>query len=148
MERITGKKIKVSAHSITIKGESGKTAGVIRNTCKFKELQAGKQMEFFKAVRLGGVWGDSDLMENVVFKDGKMYFLHDLRPVEFYEKMFASNCPQKSCGTNCSKFCNSIYHIAKYVKHITLSWALLMFGMISVFIQKIATTQHKNRKSY
>lgn len=119
MERITGKKIKVSAHSITIKGENGKTAGVIRNTCKFKELQAGKQMEFFKAVRLGGVWGDSDLMENVVFKDGKMYFLHDLRPVEFYEKMFA-NSPEgwesetrrynerKAAAENMAKHCTVI----------------------------------------
>lgn len=89
MERITGKKIKVSAHSITIKGESGKTAGVIRDIRKFKDLRPSEQMDFKKAI--SPVWGKCGLLENVVFKDGKMYFLHDLRPVEFYEKMFASN---------------------------------------------------------
>lgn len=90
MERIRNKTVKVSPRSITVKGENGKTCAVVRNVCKFKDMQTSKQMEFFKIVRACGVWGDPDLMENVIFQNGKMYFLHDLRPIEFYEKVFAN----------------------------------------------------------
>lgn len=89
MERIIGKEIKVSAHSITIRDENGKTRGVIRDIRKFRDLRPREQMDYKKAI--SPVWGKSDLLENVVFHDGEMYFLHNLRPVEFYEKMFANN---------------------------------------------------------
>lgn len=91
MEKIIGKTIKISPRSITIKGENGKTCGVIRNTSKFQGLQANEQMKYWKILRESGIWGDTELMENVIFHDGKMYYLNNLRPLEFYEKYFASS---------------------------------------------------------
>lgn len=90
MERIKNQRVKISPRSITIKTEDGKTAGVVRNTCKFKELQINKQMEFFKILKASGIWG-SGFMDGVVFHDGKLYYLHNLKPLEVYERYFASD---------------------------------------------------------
>lgn len=115
IENIAGKRIKVSQHSITVKDENGKTAGVVRDTCWFQDLQSNKQIDFWKILRESGVWC-ADLIGNVVFCDGKMYYLHDLRPLENYERIFGDNPAgwetetkryneRKAVAENMSRYC-------------------------------------------
>ncbi len=53
-----GKEIKIGKTSITIKGENGKTCGVVRDIKKFIDLQANKQIDYFKLLRKSGIWGN------------------------------------------------------------------------------------------
>ena len=46
-----GKHVKISKGSITIKAENGKTCGVVRNTTSLYDLQANKQMDYYKKIK-------------------------------------------------------------------------------------------------
>lgn len=90
---VENKHIKICKTSITIKNDSGKTAGVIRGICKYKDLQPNKQHDFFSIVRGAGLWGCSlsGVMDAVVCVDNKLYYLHNLKPIEAYTKYFRDN---------------------------------------------------------
>lgn len=79
------KKIKISASSITIKDDAGKTRGVVRNVCKFRDLRPNIQIEYTKILRNTGAWG-SELMKYCLMYDGKLYFLKNLKTIEFHVK--------------------------------------------------------------
>lgn len=55
---IEGKHVKIGKTSITVKNpETGKTCGVVRNICKFSNLQANRMSDYYKKLRDAGVWG-------------------------------------------------------------------------------------------
>ncbi len=90
---INGKHIKIGKTSITVKNpETGKTCGVIRNIRKFVDLQANKQCDYFKQIRASGAWGSGidGLMDCVIIVDDQLYYLHNLKPIEAYNKYFAN----------------------------------------------------------
>lgn len=93
MENLIGKTVKICPHSITVKGDNGKTAGVVRDTCVWKNLPNRTTFEYFKKIKEAGIWG-TNLLENLVFCDNKMYFLHDIGALERYEKYFGDR-PEK-----------------------------------------------------
>lgn len=85
---IANKRVKVSSHSITVKNDDDKICGVVRDVKPYKELRTAEQMDYFKKLKECGIWGDSEFMKYFIICDGKPYYLHNLRPVETYEKMF------------------------------------------------------------
>ena len=79
---LNGHFAKLGPRSITIKDEYAKTRAVIR-AVRFKELYPRDQMPLFKAVRDSGLWG-SGQMDAVYVVDGKLYYLYNKNPDEYY----------------------------------------------------------------
>ena len=87
---IAHERIKLSPRSITVKNTENKTIGVVRGITKFKDLRVSESMKYLPMLRKCGVWG-SGYIDNVIFCDGKMYYLHNLRKDENYYKYFAAD---------------------------------------------------------
>lgn len=87
---IAHERIKLSPRSITVKNTENKTIGVVRGITKFKDLRVSESQKYFQAVKQAGVWCNG-CIDNVIFCDGKMYYLHDLQADENYLKYFASD---------------------------------------------------------
>ena len=91
ISEIENKHIKIGKTSITvINTETNKTCGVVRNICKFKDLQANKQINYTKALRDAGVWGCGidGVIDAVIISENQLYYLHNLKPIETYNKYF------------------------------------------------------------
>lgn len=72
--------VKVGKSSITAKDDNNKTRGVVRNIWKFMDLQANKQINYFRKLRDLKIWGSSRInMDDVVYDDGRIYILRDMR---------------------------------------------------------------------
>lgn len=84
---ISGKHIKIGKTSITVKNpETDKTCGVVNNIRKFHDLQPNKKSDYFKKIK--AVWESriDGLMDCVLIVDDNLYYLDDLKPIEFYKK--------------------------------------------------------------
>ena len=91
ISELKNKHIKIGKTSITVTNtETDKTCGVVRNICKFKDLQANKQIEHFKSLRSAGLWGCgiADIIDAVIIAENRLYYLHNLKPIETYNKLF------------------------------------------------------------
>lgn len=85
--KITGIKnriIKLNQHSITIKNAEGKTAGVVTDVTRWADIPPRDSFTHLKAVKESGIWSNR-MVDNVVIVDKKLYYLHDLNKIEFYE---------------------------------------------------------------
>ena len=89
ISEIENKMIKINSHSITVKNEQGKTCGIVNNIKPFKELRPSDGMKYFKLLRECGLWGNSDLIKYFIVYDGEPYYLHNLKPLETYERLFS-----------------------------------------------------------
>ena len=92
ISELENKHIKIGKTSITvINTETDKTCGVVRNICKFKDLQANKQINYSKALRSAGLWGCGidGVIDAVIIAENQLYYLHNLKPIETYNKYFA-----------------------------------------------------------
>lgn len=82
---IAAKTIKLSAHSITLKDEDGKTIGIVRNIVPYTELRTSEQMKYWRKLREYSML-DPECLKRLIMHDGELYYLHNLKPLEFYEK--------------------------------------------------------------
>lgn len=73
-----GKHVKISKGSITIKAENGKTCGVVRNTISLYDLQANKQMEYYKKIKQAGLNGKISIKDCII-ADGIMYVFRNIK---------------------------------------------------------------------
>lgn len=92
--KIEGKHVKIGKTSITVKSpETGKTCGVVRNICKFSDLQTNRMSNYFKKLRDAGVWGSriDGLLDCVIVVGNQLYFLHNLNPINAYNKYFVGH---------------------------------------------------------
>lgn len=80
-----GKNVKISKASITIKNEEGKTCGVIRNITSLYDLQANKQMEYYRTIRDLGFHGKISIKDCII-SDGTMYIFRNIKSKLFHEK--------------------------------------------------------------
>lgn len=80
-----GKNVKISKASITIKNEEGKTCGVIRNITNLYDLQANKQMEYYRVIRNLGLHGKISIKDCII-SDGIMYVFRNIKSKLFHEK--------------------------------------------------------------
>ena len=76
---ISGKRISVSAHTITVKSETGKTAGMIRNISTLDNIQPNKQMDFSSRLRKAGLSRELMMkyLDKIIIYEGDMFFLVD-----------------------------------------------------------------------
>ena len=73
-----GKNIKISKGSITIKTDDGKTCGVVRNIVSLYDLQANKQMDYYKRIKQTGLHGKISIKDCII-ADGIMYVMRNIK---------------------------------------------------------------------
>ena len=79
------KKIKISKGSITIKDDNNKTCGVVRNIVNLYDLQANKQMDYYRKIRDMGLHGKISTRDCII-SDGTMYVFRNMKSKLFHEK--------------------------------------------------------------
>lgn len=91
--KINGEEIKIGKTSITIKGDNGKTIGVIRNcTIVNNSLAPRILFEISHKLKEKNI-NLMSLYNRLVAIDGNYYFLYNLRKNDFVEK-YASKSPE------------------------------------------------------
>ena len=76
--------VKLSRGSITVKGENGKTKGVVRGLTRFLDLQANKQIDYYKLLRNSGIWGNNKIsMDNCYILDGTVYLVRNMNSYKY-----------------------------------------------------------------
>lgn len=89
MFELENQKVKLSANSITVKDENGKTKGVVRSITSFTKLPMRTVCEWSKKMRECDLLGCSEsknLINNVIYDGRSMYYLNNLKPIKFYEE--------------------------------------------------------------
>lgn len=77
--------VKLSKGSITVKGENGKTKGLVRGLTRFLDLQTNKRIDYFKLLRNSGVWGNKKIdMDNCYILDGIVYLIRNMNSYKYY----------------------------------------------------------------
>lgn len=74
----------VGKTSITCKDDRGKTCGIVRNIKAWGTLSARELYDFHKIVRASGIRA-AGLCGNLIVDGKQLYYLHDLKPIDFYE---------------------------------------------------------------
>lgn len=88
IEELKNQRVKLADRSITCKDRNGKTKGVVTNVTRFRALQPNKAVDYFKQIKAAGLWGSGE-SDRVYIIDGKIYYLFNLSPIEFYEKYYS-----------------------------------------------------------
>ena len=88
IQDLENKKVKISSRSLTCKDENGKTCGVVTQAIQFINAPARDQVDYTKAVRACGIWGNKyrEIVQNVVICNKKLYYLNDLSNKAFLEE--------------------------------------------------------------
>ena len=86
-ERLSGKSLSLSANTITIKGEDGKTQGMVRNISRVSTSSPQDQMMMHKFSRESGVDIRSFGTENIYKSDGKIYIFNNTKADYTYAKL-------------------------------------------------------------
>lgn len=86
ISEIENKTVKIGATSLAVKDDKGKLLGIVRDALRWKELSARTALPLFKKLGESGIWG-TECINNVVFCDGELYYLHDLRKDQAYYKL-------------------------------------------------------------
>lgn len=77
--------VRLSKGSITVKGENGKTKGLVRGLTRFLDLQTNKRIDYFKLLRNSGVWGNKKIdMDNCYILDGAVYLIRNMNSYKYY----------------------------------------------------------------
>lgn len=85
------KHVKIGKTSITVKdNNTRKTCGVVQGIRKFKDLRVCDQMEHFKNLRRANIWGCGvdGVMDAIIVTGDCLCYLHNLKPIETYDKYF------------------------------------------------------------
>ena len=84
INQIENRRVKVSAHSITVKNENGKTCGIVHADrlvdCPMRIIR-----DHWKTLRQAGLWGTPEY-HNVVLYENKLYLLYSTWVEDFLEK--------------------------------------------------------------
>lgn len=91
----TGKNVKISKGSITVKSDNGKTAGIVRDIRHFKDIQVNKQWEYFHLLKNAGLWGNKKIdLNNIIIKENTMYLFRNVYGMETLRK-FDPECASR-----------------------------------------------------
>lgn len=97
MHDLEGRRIKISAGTITVKDEDGKTRGMVRGIRKYQDLPLARQFDFHSLIRRAGIWGnsiDQSMIDHVIFDGNALFYLNDTRVIKAFERlreMFSGN---------------------------------------------------------
>lgn len=84
---ISGQRVKIGKTSITVKDANDKTRGIVNCVTVFKNAAPREQFNYYSRLRkIENIEHDK-----VIICDGELYYLHNLKPIEFYEKYIAGN---------------------------------------------------------
>lgn len=86
MQELEGKRVKISAGTITVKDADGKTRGMVKGIRTRERLNAGERLDFFAKAKAAGVW-QAGYANRVILDGDKFYFLNDTRPLQAFEKL-------------------------------------------------------------
>lgn len=86
ISEIENKNVKIGATSLSVKDDKGKFLGIVRDAIRWKELSPRTTQALWKKLRESGLWG-TEWVNNVVFYDGELYYLHDLGADQHYFKL-------------------------------------------------------------
>ena len=79
--------VKLSKGSITVKGENGKTKGLVRGLTRFLDLQANKQIDYYKLLKNSCVWGNNKIdMNNCYILDNTVYLIRNMNSYPYYNE--------------------------------------------------------------
>lgn len=81
-----GRRIKINKNSITIKDDTGKTCGVIRNIVSLYDMQPNKQIDYSRLKKIPGFNKYAISIKNCIIKDGEMYIFRNVQSKLFQEK--------------------------------------------------------------
>lgn len=79
------KKVKISKGSITIKDDNNETCGIVRNIISLYDLQANKQIDYYKMIKNLGLHGKIDIKDCII-SDGVIYVFRNIKSKLFHEK--------------------------------------------------------------
>ena len=79
------RKVKISKGSITIKNDEDKTCGVVRNICSLYDLQANRQMDYYRKLNNIGLHGKISICDCII-SDGTMYIFRNIKSKLYHEK--------------------------------------------------------------
>ena len=77
--KLTGKKLSLGTNSVTIKGENGKTAGVVRGMSRVQSSNPQDQMMMHKFQRESGIDLRTFGMGNIYKANGNIYIFNDTK---------------------------------------------------------------------
>jgi len=90
MQDLSGRRVKISASTLTVKDENDKTRGLVRGVRSYKTWSAREQFDNRVLLGVSGLWAGANSrlidLDRVILDGSKMYFLHDLRREENYHK--------------------------------------------------------------
>lgn len=81
-----GRKVRICNSSITIKGDDGKTCGVVTNATSVLNMQPNKQFDCCNKLRKLGLPHTPDVVKHIVIKDNDMYMFRNIESKLFHEK--------------------------------------------------------------
>lgn len=92
MQDLEGKRVVISARTITVKDEQGKTRGLVRDARPFRSWTDRERFDHREAVCRSGLFSRRDgAVDRCILYSGKLYFLNDTRKLDFYAKMYAGD---------------------------------------------------------
>lgn len=89
--RVSGRILSLGSNTVTIKGENGKTAGMVRDFRRLSTSSPQDQMTMFQFQRKSGVDLRSLGVENLYEKDGKIYIFNNTRGDYIFPKLKKTN---------------------------------------------------------
>lgn len=89
IHQIENRWVKISAHSITVKNENGKTYGIV-HADRLADCPMRIIYDHWKTLRQAGLWGTPEY-HNVVLYENKLYLL--------YSRLFGKVSKQSSYGS-------------------------------------------------
>lgn len=88
MQDLEGKRVKLSARTITVKDEYDKTRGMVRAVCRFDNWSNRQRADCWSKLKSSGIWDtiNCGYIHNCFLDGNELYYLNDTRPLEFFEK--------------------------------------------------------------
>lgn len=81
-----GRKVKISKGSITVKTDSDKTCGIVRDIISLHDIQPNKQSVYYTELRKKGLNAMQIGLRNIIIKDNTIYFFKNIKSKLFHEK--------------------------------------------------------------
>lgn len=76
MKDLEGRNIKISARTITVKDDTGKTRGMVRDVRSWKEIPFNCQADIFHRLKAVGAWG-AVKTDRIFGHEGKLWYIKD-----------------------------------------------------------------------
>ena len=89
INEVSGQRVNVSAHTITIKDDADKTRGLVKGIDNLYEIQPNKQFQYAQILARAGVDRASymSVLHQILIHEGKLYYLVDNYVLEIEKRL-------------------------------------------------------------